>query len=221
MLALEAAPHRYERGMMILTLGRLARVRECVLRAVRPGQRVLDIGCGTGVLTAAMAEAGAHVIGIDTSPAILEIARQVASQSRAVDRIQLRETSVMELDHAFPAGAFDLIVSVLTFSELLSPEVDFALAHCRRLLAPGGRLLVADEVWPASASGRALLWLARLPFVCAAYLATGTTSRPIRGLRERLDQAGFKVEETHRFLAGTLVVRIASPRWQPEEAECA
>ena len=55
MKVLESAPQRYERGMRMLTLGRLERMRQEVLEQVSAGDRVLDIGCGTGALAAMLA----------------------------------------------------------------------------------------------------------------------------------------------------------------------
>ena len=210
MLALESSPRRYERGMRLLTLGRLARVREVVVKALRPGQRVLEIGSGTGELAVAMAEQGADVTGIDISPAMLEMARELAGRSAFPERVRSLECSAMELDHAFQNASFDVVVSVLTFSQMLPQEIDFVLTQCRRLLAPNGRLIVADEVWPASPARRVVWWLVRLPFAAAAYVVTQTSSQPLRGVDQRFQRTGFSLEESQGFLAGTLMVYVAS-----------
>ena len=210
MLALETAPIRYERGMAILTLGRLARIRDFIAGIVNSGDHVLEIGSGTGVLAAMMAERGAEVIGIDISPAMLSLAERAVAERGVGERVILQERSAMELDMAFAEESFDLIVSVLTFSELLPEEIDFTLTQCRRLLRLGGRLVIADEVWPASLPGRLLFGIVRLPFVLAAYAMAQATTRPIDGLEERLGQAGFTLRETRTHLAGTLVAYVAA-----------
>lgn len=209
MLALETAPSRYERGMAILTLGRLARVRDFIAGRVNPDDHVLEIGSGTGVLTAMMAEQGAKVVGIDISPAMLTLAERVVAERGLSKRVEFQERSAMELDTALADKSFDLIVSVLTFSELLPEEIDFTLAQCRRLLRPGGRLVVADEVWPASGAGRLLFRMIRLPFALAAYAVAQTSTRPVDGLEKRLRLAGFTIRATRAYLAGTFVAYIA------------
>jgi len=69
---LEKSPKDYDRGINILTLGQIQRVKNGIVDVyVRPGIRVLEIGCGTGTLTVMMAAKGATVTGIDTSPVML------------------------------------------------------------------------------------------------------------------------------------------------------
>jgi cyclopropane fatty-acyl-phospholipid synthase-like methyltransferase len=213
MKALEGAPGRYERGMRLLTLGRLNLVRGDIVAQVWPGQRVLDIGCGTGALMARLAARGAHVTGADISPAMLELARQtVAAQERDVpDGIQIREMSAVSLDTAFDAATFDVIVSVLTFSEMQPDEVDYVLDECRRLLKPDGLLMIADEVAPASPLLAGLTFLLRLPFVVLTFILTQNTTRRIARLGERIQAAGFRLTETRRYLLGSLQLFIAEP----------
>ena len=79
---LETNPKNYDRGIRILTFGRIQRVRQKIIDDyVQPGMRVLEIGCGTGTLTAMMAARGALVTGIDAAPAMLaEAEKRVAVQ---------------------------------------------------------------------------------------------------------------------------------------------
>jgi SAM-dependent methyltransferase len=55
------------------------------LLAPRPGERILDLGCGDGVLTAALVEAGAEMVGVDASPAMVEAARARGLDARVMD----------------------------------------------------------------------------------------------------------------------------------------
>jgi len=177
MKVLESSPVRYERGMGLLTLGRWARVLDEVAGRVEAGERVLDIGGGTGALAARMAWRGAWVTAVDASPAMLAEAAARVVRDGLEERVTLREMGVAELD-SLPGGTFDVVTSTLVFSELSGDEVTYALGQCRRLLRPGGRLLVADEVAPETAAGRLGTWLLWLPFALAAWWrrARGSTS---------------------------------------------
>ena len=210
MKVLESSPERYERGMRLLTLGRWARVLDEVAGRVDAGERVLDVGCGTGALAACMARRGALVTAVDVSAAMLARAAERLARDGLAEQVRLREMGVAELD-TLPAGAFDAVTSTLVLSELSNDEVVYTLGECRRLLRPGGRLLIVDEVVPASAAGRIVTWLARLPFAIATFLLTQTTTRRVAGLRGKMAAAGFDVVEEKAYLAGTLCLFVARP----------
>lgn len=204
MKVLEGAPARYDRGMRLLTAGRLERVHQEIAAHLQPGDRVLDIGCGTGALALLLARRGCQVTGIDVSPEMLALAGQKLRQAGFVGQVSLLEMGAVELDDAFSASSFDAVTASLVFSELSRDEIDYTLAACRRLLRPGGRLLVADEVLPDSILGRLGTFLLRLPFVVLAYLLAQTTTRRVSGLEERLSAAGYEPREVACYLGGTL-----------------
>jgi ubiquinone/menaquinone biosynthesis C-methylase UbiE len=209
MKVLESAPERYDRGMRLLTLGRLQQVHRDIAARLEPGERVLDLGCGTGALVVLLARKGCRVTGIDVAPPMLSQAAQRVREEGMGDRVALRELGAVDLDTAFAGASFEAVASTLVFSELSSDEIDYTLAECHRLLRPGGQLLVADEVLPASAMGRFATFLFRLPFALLAFLLTQTTTRRVAGLGERIERAGFRVVDTRRYLAGTLQLFVA------------
>jgi demethylmenaquinone methyltransferase/2-methoxy-6-polyprenyl-1,4-benzoquinol methylase len=204
MKVLETAPERYERGMRLLTLGRLQRVYRDIAASLGRGDRVLDLGCGPGELAVLLARGGCQVTGIDVSPQLLRLAAHRAREAGVADRVSLREVGAVELDTAFPAASFDAVVSTLVFSELSPDEMVYTLSGCRRILRGEGLLLVADEILPDSLLGRVATLLFRLPFVVLAYLFTQNTTRRVSSLRQRLEGAGFRVLAVHCYLAGTL-----------------
>jgi ubiquinone/menaquinone biosynthesis C-methylase UbiE len=208
MKVLESAPTRYDRGMQLLTLGRLARVHRDLAQHLRAGDRVLDVGCGTGALAVDLARRGMHVTAIDISPAMLSEAAKRLHRARLEQRVTLLELGVAELD-ALPRVSFEAVASILVFSELSDDEIAYALAQCRRLLRPAGRLLVADEVLPDSTLGRVATLLLRTPFVVLAFLLTQTTTRRVAGLSDKIESAGFEITEVRRYLAGTLRLYVA------------
>jgi len=193
MRILESAPSRYDRGLGILTLGRLDRAYDRLASHVEEGWRILELGCGTGALTLRAAARGARVKGIDVNPQMLEIARQRAQAAGLVDSIDFCEMSVAELDGE-QADSYDVVMSGLCLSELTGDEVSYALEQAQRVLKPGGLLLLADEVVPESLPRRLLNASLRIPLAIVAYLWTQTTTHAIEDLPQRVRQAGFVVE---------------------------
>ena len=209
MKVLESAPKRYERGMRLLTLGRVERLRQDIVAQVPSGHRVLDIGCGTGVLAVLLAHKGALVTGIDIAPPMLGQAAQRLREEDLADRVALKELSAVDLDTAFQSEVFDTVVSSLVFSELSDDEIAYCLTECWRILRPGGQLLIADEVLPVSTLGQIGTFLLRLPFVIAAFVLTQTTTRRVVGLEARIARAGFRIKDSEVYLVGTMRLVIA------------
>ena len=100
--------------------------------------RVLDVGCGGGILSEALAAAGADVVGIDLAPRVLDVARLHLHESR--QQVDYREISVEALAQA-SSGSFDAIACM----ELLEhvPDPGSVVAACAALLKPGGRLFLS------------------------------------------------------------------------------
>jgi ubiquinone/menaquinone biosynthesis C-methylase UbiE len=97
---------------------------------IPPGDHVLDIGCGTGVLTLALAERGCTAVGSDASEPYLEGARR--HRSHPAVTYELGDARRMR----YPDAAFDACVSTLALDVM--PEVDQVAAEMRRVIRPGG-----------------------------------------------------------------------------------
>jgi demethylmenaquinone methyltransferase/2-methoxy-6-polyprenyl-1,4-benzoquinol methylase len=204
MKVLESAPERYDRGMRLLTLGCLERVHQDIAARLKPGDRVLDVGCGTGALAILLARKGTQVTGIDISPSMLYVAARRLEEQGLDSQVTLCEMGAVALDSAFADGSFDAVVSTLLFSELSDDEIEYTLTEIRRILRPGGQLFIADEILPTSLLGRVATFVLRLPFATLAFALTQTTTRRVAGLGERIEGAGFTLSGGERYLAGTL-----------------
>jgi ubiquinone/menaquinone biosynthesis C-methylase UbiE len=160
---------------------------------LQPGQRLLDVGCGTATLTLMLKRAcpRAEVVGLDADPVALGIAHRKAA--RAGLAIELREG--MAQAPGVPDASFDHVTASLVFHHLDAAGKASALAAILRALVPGGALHIAD--W-----GRAHDPLMRLMFLGVQLLdGFATTTDHVRGrLPDYLRRAGFvEVEETRRL----------------------
>lgn len=108
---------------------------------VRPGEAVLDVGCGTGVVAITAARAGARVSALDLTPELLEHARENEKIATA-GTIDWTEGDAERLP--YPDASFDVVLS--QFGHMFAPQPDAAIAEMRRVLKPGGR--VAFATWP-------------------------------------------------------------------------
>ncbi len=111
------------------------------LPAADQGTRVLDVGCGTGILTLALAEAGFRVDAFDNSPDMLAIARRKAEERGVADRITFHQGDAAALP--FADASFHGVTSQRMLHHLDDPRP--VLNQLARVLEPGGFLYVCDE----------------------------------------------------------------------------
>lgn len=108
---------------------------------VRAGEKVLDVGCGTGVVAITAARRGATVFGLDLTPALLEHARE-NEQIVECGPIEWTEGDAERLP--YEDESFDVVLS--QFGHMFAPRPDVALSEMRRVLKRGGR--IAFATWP-------------------------------------------------------------------------
>ena len=107
---------------------------------VRSGQRVLDVGCGTGVVAVTAARKGAKVTALDLTPALLERARHNGQLAQV--EVDWHEGDVENLP--FADAEFDVVLS--QFGHMFAPRPSVAIAEMLRVLKPGGT--IAFSTWP-------------------------------------------------------------------------
>jgi arsenite methyltransferase len=119
------------------------RVRTIEALALRAGERVLDAGCGPGLLAEQMAIAvgsKGQVTGVDFSQDMLELANKRCSE---LENVQLQQGSVEALE--FEDESFDVVTCTQTL--LYVENVDLAIDEIQRVLKPGGRVAILETDW--------------------------------------------------------------------------
>jgi SAM-dependent methyltransferase len=124
-------------GEYELTAERLEPAAEVAVAAVdpRPGERVLDVACGTGNAALIAARAGAEAVGIDAAPRLIEVARERALQAGIAASFEVADALAVPCED----GAFDAAVSVFGVIFADAPQ---AARELLRVVRPGGRIVV-------------------------------------------------------------------------------
>ena len=103
------------------------------------GRRILDLGCGDGLLAWTLADRGARAVGVDVDRAMLDVASARSMRSHR-QRPRFVQGRIEQLP--FPDGSFDIVV-IVTVLCLVADRAD-AVREAARVLGPGGRLVIGD-----------------------------------------------------------------------------
>jgi len=205
----EVAPERYDWAVKLMTGGRIDQIKDQIAAAVSPGDKVLDIGCGTGTLAVRCMKRGAYVTGLDSSEFMLQQAGKHAASAGVSDRLTVVQDSVTQLRKHFPNESFDVVTSTMALGEFPREYLDYILRDCKRILRPGGRLIIADEVWPERivprlfyTAGMALLWIPQFLLLRRALF-------PISDLAGIIRASGFEVERVKTWAASSFQLVFA------------
>ncbi len=212
---------RYDVFNRLASLGLDNAWRREALAAVKPGMRVLDIGCGTGDLALEASRAAGpegEVVGLDFSDAMLRVARKryekLPQASSAPLRLVLKKAEELPLD----STRFDVVLSGFVLRNIYE-NIDSILRGVHGSLKPGGRISFLDLTEPESAAKKAV-WKAYMRTVVALfgkalfgkhYPAAYLTDSAERFLKpeefvRHLERAGFSDIETRRFMMGVIVL---------------
>lgn len=161
--------------------------RNTVLALLAPQQaeRALDIGCGPGMTTQALAQAvgsNGSVVGVDIAEPMLAIARQRCGASPQAT-FALADVTALP----YPDASFDIALATQVYEYV--EDIDMALAELARVVRPGGRVLLVDTDWESA------VWAssdnARMRRVLDTWNEHIPHPQLPRELKRRLEQAGF------------------------------
>lgn len=213
----ELAPERYDPAVTLMTGGRLDKAKDMIANTVGAGERVLDVGCGTGTLALRCLRRGARLTGLDTSKKMLQVSRNRAEKAGFGSHLDLVHDSATGLAERFEPESFDAIMATLVLGELGNSYLPHILGECHRLLRPGGRLMIADEVLPDHPVARILYLGGLILFWIPQFLILRRAFFPIRGLRRAVEDAGFSITASRSWPFQSLELIIA--RKPGKEAE--
>lgn len=213
--------HRYDllNDLQSLGLHRFWKRRLVRLVRVGPDQQVLDVCCGTGDVTLALARTGAEVTGVDFSPEMLTLARRRAARARVAVRFLLGDALALP----FPSASFDAV----TCSYGLRNLADFAagVTELARVLRTGGRLGLLDFGKPAHPVWRRLYlaylrravplfgWLFAGRADAYAYILESLRHYPDQaGVVALLGAAGLTRVQVVNVLGGAMALHVAEKR---------
>lgn len=207
---------RYDFITRFLSFGRDAgwKMRMIDGAGIEPGWRVLDLACGTGDLAFDAARRGAHVVGLDITPRMVELAR--AKGGAAGPAWLVGDMTALPIESA----TFDLVTTGYGLRNV--PDLPRALAEIHRVLRPGGRVCSLDFDRPETgwiraiyltyltAVGSALGWLLHRDPDTYRYIPASIRRYPgARGVVALMQQAGFRDVQHVRVLSGFMAIHTA------------
>ena len=188
----EATPNRYDKGIRLLTGGQLDNLYDRMMVHVKEGDRILDLGCGTGALALRAAKKGAGVKAIDINPGMLDVAEAKAKDAQLLQNIEFVEMGVAELGNETDQ-TYDVVMSGLCLSELTKQELDYTVNEVSRILRPEGLFLVIDETRPQNFIKRLFQGFFRSIFKFCVFLVSGATTRALKSFPSKMERAGFEI----------------------------
>ena len=174
--------------------------------AATPGQRILEIGFGTGHTLATLAGAvgpEGRVFGIDISDSMVAMTRELLQKEGLADRAEVQCGDAEHLPYV--DGSLDAVVMIFTLELFDTPAIPRVLAECRRVLRSGGRI-VAVGISKEGKQGliiRAFEWTHR-------HFPNLMDCRPIY-IRRALEAAGFRIQDVaieHMWVPVEIVLAV-------------
>jgi ubiquinone/menaquinone biosynthesis methyltransferase len=211
--------HRYDLITRLLSFGRDQTWKQQVVALARigPGDRVLDLACGTGDLAFAAEARGAAAIGLDLTPRMITFAREKAAARGSSARWLAGDMG------ALPLASAQFTVVTTGYGLRNVPDLPAALREIHRVLIPGGRLCALDFDRPDAAwlrtiylaylnvVGGTLGWLLHRDPDTYRYIPASIRRYPgARGVKALMESAGFVDVRHVRVLGGLMAIHVAT-----------
>ncbi|MFW9811556.1 MAG: methyltransferase domain-containing protein [Candidatus Thorarchaeota archaeon] len=212
MSALEKDPGTYEEEFNKILDGRKTLIHEKILNLVRPGMRVLDLGCGPGSFTHQASLRGAEVVGVDSNQQMIKTAQLSAALLKesptyfVADVLEFLEILVRNLSHPTSDSnysdvpelkqRYDLVVSTFLLSELKPHQRELLLQRIRSVLTQDGVMAIASETLPVERNEQSTFWKQRSQ---AEKLAKKRLYPPLESLEMITELSGLKVMEFEKY----------------------
>lgn len=166
------------------------------------GESILEIGFGTGYaqLIIGLAVQGGLSAGLDLSEGMSRIAQNIVVKAGFTDRVSLVRSNTLPMP--FREGVFDGVFSSFTLELFDSPRIPLVLKECRRVLKPGGRLVVVSL-----SKDQPLPWIGRMYESLHTRYPRLLDCRPIP-VRSLISDAGYEVMQTQESSMWGLPVSI-------------
>ncbi|MHA1951775.1 MAG: methyltransferase domain-containing protein, partial [Candidatus Thorarchaeota archaeon] len=233
MAALERTPEIYDEEFDNVLDGRSSLIRERILELVKPGMRVLDLGCGPGLFAIEATKKGASVVAVDADANMISLAIKRASSLETPPKflhgsvltigedvdLQLakQDSSDENQMRKYEHGNFDLITSTFLLSELKPPQRQLFMHIVRTMLKKDGIFVIASETVPHSRSDKSIFWKNRAQ---AQKNANRRFPPPIEDLEDIVSDAGLVISQSEKhgpeitFIIGKQGDAKSSSRYQ-------
>lgn len=207
MKSLEKKAEKYDKGIKILTLGRLPKIKQYIVdNYLKKDQILLDVGMGTGTFAILCAKKGLNVVGIDFSEKMLDIARKNIEKEDLTETIEIVKMPVIELDEKFADNSFDKVTAILVFSELYFKEQEFCLNQIFRILKENGEFILIDEVKPKIFWRKVLYFIIRIPLALITFIKAHVSTKSLEDIEKRLQNHSFIIIEEKLYLLDSLKI---------------
>ena len=184
----------YDAVTWLATFGQEPAIRRQTLKAagLRPGEKVLDVGCGTGTLSIAAGRRvrpDGEVTGIDASPEMIALARRKAARKGSAAGFQVAPVETLP----FADESYDVVLSSLMLHHLPDDVKEKGMAEVFRVLKPGGRFVAVDLTAAGTSFASRVIRLIghKMPRDYAARLISGMQTAGFTEVAEKKTRFGY------------------------------
>ena len=184
----------YDAVTWLATFGQEPAIRRQTLKTagLRPGEKVLDVGCGTGTLSIAAGRRvrpDGEVTGIDASPEMIALARRKAARKGSAAGFQVAPVETLP----FADESYDVVLSSLMLHHLPDDVKEKGMAEVFRVLKPGGRFVAVDLTAAGTSFASRVIRLIghKMPRDYAARLISGMETAGFTDVAEKKTRFGY------------------------------